>query len=69
MTYQEANAFEKRTPEKPIRRKINVSLYRYKYKYQCFKCLATVSQYTDNYCPKCDWPIDWSEGRNETIKR
>lgn len=66
MTYQE---FEKKIPEKPIRRKIYVSMYRYKYKYQCFKCLATVSQYTDNYCPNCGQALDWREGRNETIKR
>lgn len=53
---------EKRIPEKPIERKIiDVSMYGYKYKYQCPKCLATVSQYTDNYCPNCRQALDWSE--------
>lgn len=56
------DALEKQIPKMPLEKEvIGVSMTGYKYKGQCPKCSAKVSQCTGNYCPKCGQAIDWSE--------
>lgn len=55
-------ALEKQIPKKPIGKEvIGVSTTGYKYKGQCPKCVSTVLQYKDNYCPNCGQALDWSK--------
>ena len=57
---------EKQIPKKPLEKEvIGVSMRGYKYKGQCPKCSATVSQCTGNYCPKCGKALDWNEAEEK----